>query len=498
MGEQGSAARDIIKAAQATTGTRRAGAEGRRASRRRRRRRSRRRRTRCGAAPARPRAGAERAGDRAAIRSRRPPRSWRGWSASVNRAIGEQATAASTQIATSMSSMRRESEQAARALKEQTRAVKEMSTANANTARHIKLITAANKEHSVAASGVLGQLREVRAITDRNARDVKETRGGTAELLEHARELAGLARSGNGKRGATAAAAGNGRAGAAADPQRRPTAARQGERTRMTDRHADAPDGESPPEPRIGILTTDTALVVTSWDADLVRDDRHRGGRRVGRPLTDVVPDLQTRHLLDAIARAARDGRGAGAGPGAPPVPDPLSAAARCRRFDHMRQRVVDRAASRRAAHGRPRDHGGGRHRAASSASRRSRASCSRPIRPRGCARSTRSSAHDPIEGARTAAAGARRRGLARPAHRRPRRRVAARSARSSTPLVAALREQHRNFSVLSSALQLLSMTGIDLTFALDRTAAAGRFRSADPGGAGARHAAAIRAPSTR
>src|SRR5262249_47983375 len=33
--------------------------------------------------------------------------------------------------------------------------------------------------------------------------------------------------------------------------------------------------------------------------------------------------------------------------------------------------------------------------------------------------------------------------------------------------LVTALREHHRNFSILSSALQLLTMTGVDLTAAL-------------------------------
>jgi methyl-accepting chemotaxis protein len=137
----------------------------------------------------------------------------------VNRAVGEQA-AASTQIATSMNSMRRESDQAARALKEQARAVQELTTVNANVARQIKLITTANKEHSLTASGVLDQLRGVRAITDQNARGVMETRGGTAELLQHAQELAGLTQSGNGKRGKPARpSGGNGAALAARHTQ---------------------------------------------------------------------------------------------------------------------------------------------------------------------------------------------------------------------------------------------------------------------------------------
>jgi methyl-accepting chemotaxis protein len=113
-----------------------------------------------------------------------------------------------------MASMRRESEQASRALKEQTRAVQDMTAATTNTARHMKAITHGNREHSDAAARLLGQLRDIRVITDRNARDVRETRGGTEELLRHATELSGLAASGRGgdKAGrATRPAAGNGK-----------------------------------------------------------------------------------------------------------------------------------------------------------------------------------------------------------------------------------------------------------------------------------------------
>jgi methyl-accepting chemotaxis protein len=101
-----------------------------------------------------------------------------------------------TQIAAAMASMRRESEQASRALKEQSRAVHDMTTATVNTAKHMKSITHANREHSEAAARLLSQLRDIRVITDRNARDVRETRGGTADLLRQATELAGLVDSG--------------------------------------------------------------------------------------------------------------------------------------------------------------------------------------------------------------------------------------------------------------------------------------------------------------
>ena len=111
---------------------------------------------------------------------------------SVNKAMSEQATAV-LQVSTAMNGMRRESDQAARAMTEQTRGLKDMTTATQSTAAHIKLITHANREHSTVAGRVLEQLRDIRKITDRNARDVHETRGNTAELLRHAEDLVGLA-----------------------------------------------------------------------------------------------------------------------------------------------------------------------------------------------------------------------------------------------------------------------------------------------------------------
>ena len=42
------------------------------------------------------------------------------------------------------------------------------------------------------AGRLLDQLRDIRQITDRNARDVKETKGGTSDLLRHAEELTGM------------------------------------------------------------------------------------------------------------------------------------------------------------------------------------------------------------------------------------------------------------------------------------------------------------------
>ena len=106
----------------------------------------------------------------------------------VSKAMSEQSTAA-TQISAAVQSMRRESDQSARALKEQSRAVHEMASAAQNTTKQIKLITHANRQHSTASSRVLDQLGAIRQITDRTARGVKETRGGTADLLRHAEAL---------------------------------------------------------------------------------------------------------------------------------------------------------------------------------------------------------------------------------------------------------------------------------------------------------------------
>ena len=82
------------------------------------------------------------------------------------------------------------------------RGLKEMTTATQSTAKQIKLITRANLEHSSVAVRVLEQLRDVRQIADRNARDVKETRGSTDDLIKHAEELASIAEIGRGAAGA--------------------------------------------------------------------------------------------------------------------------------------------------------------------------------------------------------------------------------------------------------------------------------------------------------
>ena len=53
---------------------------------------------------------------------------------------------------------------------------------------------------------------------------------------------------------------------------------------------------------RIGVLTTDTELVVRSWDAALEQMTGIRPDQAIGRRLDAVVPDLHTR-VPDALLR---------------------------------------------------------------------------------------------------------------------------------------------------------------------------------------------------
>ena len=85
--------------------------------------------------------------------------------------------------------MRVQAEQASRAVKEQARTMRDMIGSAQNMAKQIKMITKANFEHSASASSLLRSVSDIRQITDRNASGVKETRGGTDELLRRAQAL---------------------------------------------------------------------------------------------------------------------------------------------------------------------------------------------------------------------------------------------------------------------------------------------------------------------
>ncbi len=92
-----------------------------------------------------------------------------------------------------------QADQTARAVKEQARTMREMIAAAQNTAKQIKLITNANLEHSTVSGSLLRSVAEIRQITDRNASGVKQTRGGTDDLLRRA-QASGRARRAAGPR----------------------------------------------------------------------------------------------------------------------------------------------------------------------------------------------------------------------------------------------------------------------------------------------------------
>ena len=114
---------------------------------------------------------------------------------------------------------------------------------------------------------MLGQLKNVRAISERNAQGVRETRGATGDLLRHAEALHGRAQRGVAKNG-------------------RP-ASQRSQRPRMSDLSGTGT------RRRIGILTTDTELVVKSWDAALERMTGIAADDARGQRLDALVPDLR-------------------------------------------------------------------------------------------------------------------------------------------------------------------------------------------------------------
>jgi len=70
--------------------------------------------------------------------------------------------------------------------------LEEMAKAAASTAKETKTLTEANKRHSVGAAQLVSQLADIRRITERNADGMRQTRGGTADLLKQAELLTGL------------------------------------------------------------------------------------------------------------------------------------------------------------------------------------------------------------------------------------------------------------------------------------------------------------------
>jgi HEAT repeat protein len=216
---------------------------------------------------------------------------------------------------------------------------------------------------------------------------------------------------------------------------------------------------------RLGILTTDTLLVVTSWDSGLAAMTGIDPARAIGRPLGDVVPDLETRGLLAAVREPLESGAPRVLAPALHGHLVPCPPAEPSAHFSTMQQRVVIGALQ-------------DEHETvglivtiedvtARLDQERSLAEDLRHANPEARRRAIEQlAALEPVEGI-----GPLHRAIGDDDWQVRRRAVQALAARSDQTLVdaliAALRDSHRNFSVLSSALQLLAMTGVDVTTAL-------------------------------
>jgi HEAT repeat protein len=216
---------------------------------------------------------------------------------------------------------------------------------------------------------------------------------------------------------------------------------------------------------RIGIFTTDTALVVTSWDATLSTMTGIDAGQAVGRPLSEVVPDLEARGLLAAVREPLESGAARVLSPALHGHLIPCPPVTPSSRFPLMQQRVVIGALQE------------GESRVGLIVTvedvterldrERALADQLRQASPDARRRAIEQlAAVEPVEGV-----GPLHEAIGDDDWQVRRRAVQALAARSDAPLVdaviAALRDSHRDFSVLSSALQLLAITGVDVTAAL-------------------------------
>jgi HEAT repeat protein len=216
---------------------------------------------------------------------------------------------------------------------------------------------------------------------------------------------------------------------------------------------------------RIGILTTDTDLVVTSWDATLAEMTGLAGASTVGQRLPDLVPDLEHRGLLAVVREPLETGSARVLAPALHGHLIPCPPTSPSSRFERMQQRVIVGALS------------GGTEPVGLVItiedvterldSEHELAVQLRSKNPDARMRAVEQlAAAEPVEGL-----GPLREAIGDDDWQVRRSAVQTLAGRRNPSLVdalvTALRDSHRDFSVLSSALQLLTMTGVDLTSAL-------------------------------
>ena len=212
----------------------------------------------------------------------------------------------------------------------------------------------------------------------------------------------------------------------------------------------------------IGILTTDDSLAVTSWDAALASMTGIAAEDAIGRPLNHVVPDLESRGLLDIVRSTLVTGAPTVLAPALHHYLIPAPPSTPSARFDRMQQRA---AVAALLTGGQPTgliitiedvtERLELEHQLAVELRHDNSATRLRAVE--------RLAAMNPVEGL-----GPLPSAMADEDWRVRRSAVSALAGRHdpglTEALVSALREGHRNLSVLSSALQLLSETGADLT----------------------------------
>ena len=97
-----------------------------------------------------------------------------------------------------------------------------------------------------------------------------------------------------------------------------------------------------PPKPRsVGVFTTDTNLVIRTWDDWLVRATNIAEADAHGQELPVLFPDIVSRGLIDSLHRALRTGSVEVLAPAFHRYLIPCPPLASSRQFDKMQQRVT-------------------------------------------------------------------------------------------------------------------------------------------------------------
>jgi HEAT repeat protein len=218
---------------------------------------------------------------------------------------------------------------------------------------------------------------------------------------------------------------------------------------------------------RIGIFTTGADLVIQSWDAALEQMTGIPSARACGARLDELVPDLESRGLLELLTEPLASGSPQVLAPALHRFLIPCAPLEPSTEFEQMQQRVVV---------GSLRDDARAHGLVVTVEDVTTRLERERQLARelRSCDPATRVEAvHQlaPLQSPDTL--GPLGSAMGDDDWRVRRAAVRALAAREGAVLVdaliAALREGHKDFSVLSSALQLLTMTGVDVTGALIR-----------------------------